>query len=59
MKNSLMKKYYIIPAALILLSLAFSLVMYISKANGQRRSFIFPSVEEGRQVVEIRYVPKI
>ena len=41
-----------------LLSLVLSLILYARKDYGNRRTFIFPSVDEGKYIVETRYLTR-
>ena len=45
----------VIPALTVLIFL-FSLCMYIAKGYGKKYVFIFPSVDEGKYVLETRYL---
>ena len=42
----------------LLLSLILSIIIYSRKDYGKRRTFIFPSVDEGKYIVETRYLSK-
>lgn len=57
MKSDTVKK--IVFTSLIVLVFAVSLVLFFIKGQGTRRSFIFPSAESGKDVVETRYLKKI
>lgn len=53
------KKTVIIILSVLLLSAIVSTVLFAVKTNGKRRTFIFPSVENGKYIVESRRLPKL
>ena len=56
-KQNLKKNILIISiSCVILLSLVLSLIIYSQKNYGKRKTFIFPSVDEGKYIVETRYL---
>ena len=57
MKNNLIKNIILVSILVIVFGLSFT--AYIFKAQGMRRSFIFPSAESGKEVIENRYLKKI
>ena len=55
-KNHLSK---ILVLALIIISLILSIIFAFNKNYGKKRVFIFPSVEEGKYILETRYIKSI
>ena len=56
-KENLKKNIFIISIISVLfLSLVLSLIIYAQKNYGKRKTFIFPSVDEGKYIVETRYL---
>lgn len=51
------KPYYIISIVLIVAFL-FSLCLFFLQKQGKRRVFIFPSADNGKYILEYRYLPK-
>ncbi|MCR4733442.1 MAG: GerMN domain-containing protein [Treponema sp.] len=57
MKNNLIKKITL--ALLFLIILGLSLSLFFLKGQGKRYSFVFPSAENGKEVIEARYLKNI
>lgn len=51
------KKVSIVLASVLFAAFLFSMIMFLVKKDGKRRSFVFPSVEAGSSIVEIRRLP--
>ena len=51
-------KIHIVLSGILLVILLFSVITYNIKLKGNRRTFIFPSVENGKLIVETRYLQK-
>ncbi|MCR5284836.1 MAG: GerMN domain-containing protein [Treponema sp.] len=51
-------KIHIVLLGILLVILLFSVITYSIKLKGNRRTFIFPSVENGKLIVETRYLQK-
>ena len=60
MKTNFFRKkfipYYIM--GLLALVLMLSLIWFFCSSHGKRRTFVFPSADGGKNVVETRYLPK-
>lgn len=52
------KKLSIVLASLIFAAFLFSMIMFLVNKGGKRYSFVFPSVEAGSSIIEIRRLPK-
>lgn len=48
----------VIAMSVLLLALLISLLVFIISGRGSRKTFVFPSVDEGQYVVEARYLHK-
>ncbi|MBO4859137.1 MAG: GerMN domain-containing protein [Treponema sp.] len=56
-KQNLKRNIIIISTiCVLLLSLVLSLILYFQKDYGKRKTFIFPSVDEGKYIIETRYL---
>lgn len=49
----------IILSAVLLVIFGLSLMLFLSKGQGKRYSFIFPSAEAGKEVIETRYLHSV